>query len=374
MENNKNITEEQIEEVLREAVKTNNNELLQKAAMLILNNGFVEVPGAADLIATEDPEAPAPGVGFFASEIVESALEKIDAEKKVKGMRGQYNNALSYPIDQLNREIFRDIEFYQNTAVTGISEDVAADKVRKCVYYTAEKIREIESKLNSTDKMLHAAIGSLTQRGIFEVSPVQLYRLIYGQNTRPTEKQLKELDESIFKMSSIIINLDTKEILEAYPGLKRVPKRGNLIYVASWYGRTYNGKISQVYTFGEVPILFLYAYCLKQITPLNGVNSPFLGLPNTPENREIKDLLFNVVLSLKKYPERGYIKYKSIFERIGVDFENCDRIKKKRTKDKIKEQAAYLQKSGYIRAWKEYPEKKPDGIILLRIENNEKLS
>lgn len=194
MENNKNITEEQIEEVLREAVKTNNNELLQKAAMLILNNGFVEVPGAADLIATEDPEAPAPGVGFFASEIVESALEKIDAEKKVKGMRGQYNNALSYPIDQLNREIFRDIEFYQNTAVTGISEDVAADKVRKCVYYTAEKIREIESKLNSTDKMLHAAIGSLTQRGIFEVSPVQLYRLIYGQNTRPTEKQLKELD------------------------------------------------------------------------------------------------------------------------------------------------------------------------------------
>lgn len=283
--------------------------------------------------------------------------------------RGGYES-LIVSIDNATRKIFEGMEYNKQTHVTAISPRRAEDRKRKVVSVllkNKDTVKDVLAVLDEDDKRTFWAVCTLIKEGTLRVTPIQLYRKAHlDPNAHPTEEQLARQDESIKKMASIYISLDTREILRTYPELERVPIKANFVEIKMYYGRTASGTFSDYYEFTGLPILFEYSLILEQIKtlPFGEVNVFSSNIRKTKENERIIQIIGDRVLALEG---NGDVNKKITYERLleGVDFSGCKSQQAKwnkiyRKKKEIAKHIQFLIDNNLIKSADETPE--GDGI------------
>ena len=283
------------------------------------------------------------------NETVKKWRSQVQEERLQIKNRGGYET-LIITIDNATRKIFEGMGYNKRTNVTAISPQRAEDRKRKIVSVLLEnknKLIEVATALDEDDKRTFWGVCTLIKEGVLRVTPIQLYRKTYlDPNAHPTEEQLARQDESIRKMASIYMTLDTREIVRTYPELERVPIGANFVEIKQYYGRTENGTFSDYYEFTGLPILFEYALILDQVKtlPFGTANVFSTNLRKTRENEKIVQIIGDRVLALEG---NGDVNKKITYERLlaGVDFSNCKSNQAKRNKlyRKKREIAKHLQ-------------------------------
>lgn len=275
-----------------------------------------------------------------------------------------------YPIDNVNREAFRnDIDFKNTKPIT------VRNKPKKSIYVNfyldvfndgIVKNSEAIKKLDGFDKLVHTAIGNIYNWGYNEVTAHQIWRIMNnGGNKNPSNEMLERIKKSIFKMASIVVKLDTKEVLEAYKDLKEIPHTGNIINISGWYKRSNNGQIVDCYKIESEPILYQYARSISQIYPvdLRLFNVP--GLRNDEETLKTKAYMVERLAGLTNKSTNGLIKYDSVLKALDVDLKGSTKQyqwnKKSKLKNKLTKIAMYWKGQDVIKGFEIYG----DGIELV---------
>lgn len=302
------------------------------------------------------------------NEIVKKWRTQVQEERQLYN-RGGYES-LIVSIDNCTRKIFEGMEYNKQTNITAISPQRAEDRKKKVVSVLLKNkntVEEVVNVLDEEDKRTFWAVCTLIKEGMLRVTPIQLYRKAHlDPNVHPTEEQLARQNESIKKMASIYMTLDTREILLTYPELERVPIDANFIEIKKWYGRTANGSFSDYYEFTGLPILFEYSLILEQIKtlPFGVVNVFSTNLRKTRENERIVQIIGDRVLALEG---NGDVNKKITYERLfeGVDFSKCKTEqakwnKRSRKKKEIAKHIQFLIDANLITSANETPE--GDGI------------
>lgn len=307
---------------------------------------------------------------------VDEAIRAVKDERPKKPaalvptLRGKYAQGLREPIDNVTNKVFDRMPLDTKQVVTAISKEVAGEKGERfvtIVLQNNERIQAATRELNAEDRRVFTAICNLINDsdGIPpKVSPIQLYRLAnLMPNANPKPEQLAHQEESIAKMASIFIELDTSAIFDIYPNLKRMKDRANFIEVVRWAERLdESGETFNYYEFGrDLPILFQYALTLNQMTLLQPRKPSALdrGISRTADNQEIVQLIatrINTLEGMRKAGKRAFpnmrkIPFQSFYDR--ANFSKCKSAqavtnKQNRLKNAVRKQLSFLKQNGII--------------------------
>lgn len=288
--------------------------------------------------------------------------EIVQSNKKyIKTLKGLYGLVL-YPIDNATKQIFDGMKLEATNKVKVISAKKSPDRKDKFIYIVLREIEKIDKLLGADDRQTYVAIANLLQHGVKRVTPIQLYRFaVNDKNITPTEDQLRRQHESIVRLASLYIELDTKEIVELYPELDKVITGGQFIKVAQWYGKTANGGFNDYYEFDGVPLLFDFAVTIKQVVKIENTDKALLESPlrKTAENTAIIQCIADRVTALRNNHEvKCLISYDTIFRKAGINLKAYKKVqsaknKKSRTKKAIITHLEHLKQAGKITAYDE---------------------
>lgn len=290
--------------------------------------------------------------------------EIVQSNKKyIKTLKGLYGLVL-YPIDNATKQVFDGMKLDSENKVKIVSASKSPDRKDKFVTIVLREIEKIDKLLGADDRQTYVAIANLLQHGIKRVTPIQLYRFsVNDKNITPTKDQLKRQHDSIVRLASLYVELDTKEIIKLYPELDKVITGGQFIKVAQWYGKTANGGFNDYYEFDGVPLLFNFAVTIKQVVKIESTDKALLESPlrKTAENTAIIQCIADRVTALRNNHEvKCLISYDTIFRKAGINFNRYKTKqgqykKKSTTKKAIIKHLEHLKQAGKITAYDEMP-------------------
>ena len=278
-------------------------------------------------------------------------------------LRGLYERIL-YPIDNATKQVFNSMTLDETHSVKMASAGKTSDRKDKFVHIVIREIKKIDKLLGPDDRQTYVAIANLLQHGIKRVTPIQLYRFsVSNKNISPTEDQLRRQHESIVRLASLYIELDTKELIELYPELDKVITGGQFIKVAQWYGKTANGDFNDYYEFDGVPLLFNFSVTVRQVIKIESTDKALLESPlrKTAENIAIIQYIADRVTALRNNSEvKCLISYDTIFRKAGINLKAYKKVqsaknKKSRTKKAIISHLEHLKQAGKITGYDEMP-------------------
>lgn len=281
----------------------------------------------------------------------------------IKTLKGLYGLVL-YPIDNATKQVFDGMKLDDTNKVKIVSANKSPDRKDKFVYIVLREIEKIDKLLGADDRQTYVAIANLLQHGVKRVTPIQLYRFsVNDKNINPTKDQLKRQHDSIVRLASLYVELDTKEIVKLYPELDKVITGGQFIKVAQWYGKTANGGFNDYYEFDGVPLLFDFAVTIKQVVKIENTDKALLESPlrKTAENTAIIQCIADRVTALRNNHEvKCLISYDTIFRKAGINFSRYKTKqgqykKKSTTKKAIIKHLEHLKQAGKITAYDEMP-------------------
>lgn len=181
--------------------------------------------------------------------------------------------AFMFAFDNVNNSIY-DNKDDIDTKGLAIPLKAEPDKSKRAVTINVilcldERIENNDAikRLNPFDRRVYDAVSNLFYVGNTKLSTKDIYKAM-GNNNNPAKDQRRRILQSIEKMSSIRITIDTSEEEKAgynYPNLHI--KRQNLLYTKTDIV-VKNGKITEAVEIMEEPVLFKFAVSRNQYTTI----------------------------------------------------------------------------------------------------------
>jgi len=215
------------------------------------------------------------------------------------------------------------------------------------------------SEFTSYDKIIHDAVCSLWAVGNNVITPAQIYRNITGLNHKDqiNKETLVKVFNSIQKSRFMEVKIDCTEQAKLYPGLDKIKISENMLYSKLITIET-GGHEIEAFQILRPPILYEYNKHLKQIISINTslLNTNKGGkCINTEENTALKMYLIKRIEVMKNSKKTtNKIKYETIFSNADIEITAKDTVKKKRTREKIRNMLESWKDEGYITDFKEY--------------------
>lgn len=198
---------------------------------------------------------------------------------------------------------------------------------------------QITKRLLPFDKRVYIAISALFNAGNNVMTLTQIHYAM-GNTGRPSTNQLKNINDSITKMTGARIFFDNQEEAAAYKNYPRFMYDGSLLPIERGTA-TMNGKLTEaaIHIFREPPLIS-FAKQRRQITTINVelLQSP---VSKTDTNLQIEDYLLERIGRAKGGKNKSCkILLETLYEKAGIKEKQ-----KKRTPDKIRRYLQHYQET-----------------------------
>ncbi len=290
--------------------------------------------------------------------LLEEILNQADAQRANQTrVKAKSTDSLQYPIDKVNNKAWRLLEESDGTGqLTFALEKRGSTKEANAIYSidfsNLENELQITRKLTAFDKRVYVAIGSLYNAGNEVMTLTQVYSCM-GNAGRPCSNDIKNINDSITKLSGARIHLDNIGETNVYKTRRKFEYDGQLLYMerisAYVNGQFVDGAIHPL----REPPLIEFARKRGQITTIERkvLESP---LRKTEGNLKLDDYLLEAIATMKnkaekKAPWNNKILYATIYRENGI----TERKERSRAIDKIRKYLEHYKKTGFIADFKE---------------------
>lgn len=212
------------------------------------------------------------------------------------------------------------------------------------------------------DREVHDAIVSLyIDGGNKYMTPLMIYRtMTCNPNAKTTDVIENAISESVTRLSSTRVTIDTTEEVKAYKNMDKVLYQGNLLYSKQIIA-THKGKVSEWIKIIDPPILYQYANSKNQVARVD------VKLLNTPINKNEESIVLQGYLhrrilampEMKKSKKKSWnvILYNTIYNYLEIEAKTdvALRDKQRRVRDQAHRILDYWVEIGYIKDYIKEP-------------------
>lgn len=217
----------------------------------------------------------------------------------------------------------------------------------------------ISAELNYFDKAVYDAICGLVYNEVYNFTTAYVYRMMLGNTEAYSNINFSNIEESIYKLCNIIINLSCKTS-EGEAGVYKFFISQHLLTLSQCRVILRNGKETDGWMITEEPALYKYARSIDKIECFK-LELLKTSLAFTENNIKLTKYLFEEILKTKNGTQnntRTVIKFPEIYQVVGIDktdHSSKTAIKRKRILDKCekifnswKNEAGILEKWGQV--------------------------
>ena len=214
---------------------------------------------------------------------------------------------------------------------------------------------EISQEPTQFDNAVFRAVCSLFRNGTTSFTGGTIWRTMKGDpDADPTQETLAAIDESWTRLTSIAIEIDTKNVGDAYGFVRwvrnrRVIEGGSDVFT---FKNQHGVTEAAIYTINEEPTLLTYADQLHQVEryPLAVLDTP---INKTPEIIVLQNALVSRIEAIPNLS--NHIVYDSLFSSIGVTAPTPGALRKKKAtlRKQIRKMLDYWVSIGFIKSWDE---------------------
>ena len=273
----------------------------------------------------------------------------------VRVKRTFYPSQFIMPITKVNNKLFEGS--LTSDAVSLVATEKNGSKKELTVkvaidFDNLEGVR-FSRELEPFDRIVHDAVVSLYESGNKCFSLLMVYRAMTANpKAKLTQKQFKEISQSLNKLSSVRIEIDATDEAKAYR-MDKVIFKGNLLYTKSVYVE-HKGKVEEWFELLDRPILLEYAERKNQI---DRVDIRMLAT-DTNKNKEtliLQDYLLRRIRMMKRSSISRNIRYDAIYKQFGIELLEGTEARKKKAKirETTKKILDFWKSSGEIKSYEE---------------------
>lgn len=310
-------------------------------------------------IAAKDPDSKLWAHAFrMADELRNAFIENGLDNSGIQRVKTTHSEEIDFPLDKVNSSIFNLFAPGTLDKIRLKAEKRGSDSQVDIIYsINFDNLKDIvpgATELDAFDKRVYIAVASLYSAGNEYVSESQIYKKM-GLSSRPNQKQIERLDNSLNKLLAIF-KVDNRQEAKAgykmpvwnYTGIL-LPHDRVTVFID---GKLVNGAIHIL----REPPLITFAKERKQITkfPASILNAP---LNMTNSNLIIQDYLMQRVAHAKNRYQSSKILYSTVYEKNKSD----NRLKRQRTRESIDLCLGHFKLQGVIKGYK----KDKDGVTLI---------
>lgn len=240
------------------------------------------------------------------------------------------------------------------------------------VSWDKDKLPSLQ-RLNGFDLAVHNAVGSLYYGGNEYITSNMIYQALTGnkeQHQTPTKEILRNIWESIRRMSLIRLDIDTTQEFKAKLNI-HAEYSGNLL--ATETARVeINGVLRDCIRMLAAPLLFRYADAKNQIARAN-IKILDVPISKTQENISLTDYLARRVAMAKSKKNDAWrvIRYDTIYDYLLINANEYSeqglRNKKKEVRDKIKRILNDWAAKGEIAGFEEVSEGRTKTKVIITV-------
>ena len=227
---------------------------------------------------------------------------------------------------------------------------------------------EISQEPTQFDNAVFRAVCSLYRNGTLQFTGGTIWKTMKGDpNAEPSADTLAAINESLTRLTSIAIEIDTQNVGDAYGFVRwvrnrRVVEGGSDIFTF----RNQHGTVeAAVYTVSEEPTLLTYADQLNQIEryPLEVLNTP---INKTPEIIVLQNTLIDRIEAIPNLS--NHIKYDTLFEAVGISAKTPGALRKKKAtlRKQVRKMLEHWAAVGFIGSWEEEKQGKTITAIVIQ--------
>lgn len=230
------------------------------------------------------------------------------------------------------------------------------------------------TRITSTDRRILDAVSTMWIRGHIYFTPSELYQVMYGTNTRPSEQNLMDLQQSVNKLRCILVQLDFTDEFNArlikdpaqLVELKLLPKKAltdknylakkvvindNLLSLGAIMMGFFGKQVDRYFIKSEPPLL-MYNRIKNTII---SIPAKYLTLPvaNTEKSVAFQNYLLKRIISYQRGAlTQSLIMYETIYQETGIAYPE-NRVENQRNRVIIKKMMDNWIKTGLIKEYKE---------------------
>ena len=297
-------------------------------------------------------------------EIIPPDKARLDLEAITTAVRTNFKKTdkINYPLDKVSNNLWKDVEKSENGQIS--FSTVKKGKRKELTVLTAINFPDeiegakISKKLTQFDKRICVAYSSIFNAGNQLMTLTQIHYAM-GNTKRPSERQLKKIDDSITKMATAWFFLDNAievdKLKYNYPKFKYdgpfLPMERTTAVI--------NGKLSDavIHAFREPPLI-TFAKERKQITTFN-IKLLQSEISKTDNNLAIEDYLIERIAETKNASGKSKklvintILIETLCQEVGIK----TRMQKTRAIKSIKIYLDHFKKNNFISNYKVDAEK-----------------
>lgn len=214
---------------------------------------------------------------------------------------------------------------------------------------------EISQEPTQFDNAVFRAVCSLFKNGTTSFTGGTIWRTMKGDpDADPTQETLAAINESWTRLTSIAMEIDTKNVGDAYGFVRwvrnrRVIEGGSDVFT---FKNQHGVTEAAIYTINEEPTLLTYAEQLKQVEryPIAVLDTP---INKTPEIIILQNKLISRIEAMPNL--NNHIVYDNLFSSIGVTAATPGALRKKKAtlRKQIRTMFDYWVSIGFIKSWTE---------------------
>lgn len=273
---------------------------------------------------------------------------------------------LAYPLDKPNSRIWNLIEKADTDGQIKLEIDTTGDnnrrKGKEAVIFYSLSFDELEPGVKITkaltpfDKRVYIAAAALYNAGNHVVTATQIYKMM-GNRGQPNASDVKKVNDSLSKMRSAIVYLDSTEEVKVNKGYMAFVYDGALLPFER-EGAYINNTLadSAIHLFREPPLI-TFAKGRRQITsiPRRLLESP---ISKTDANLMIDDYLLERISHMRINPR---LPRKILFTTLNERCHITTGTQRSRAPGKVKRFLDHYQAEGFIKGYK----MDKDGVTML---------
>ena len=269
-------------------------------------------------------------------------MPKKNIETIIKVKNKPIGEHLKYPIDPVNNAIW--YPFFNGDKIpvgqkAYIDYDINFDELEK-----DENIR-ITKHLEPFDKKIYNIASNLYEAGNEYTTVTQIYKVM-GKFGNLTTTQREEINSALTKMKGASIYIDNPNEIKFHKRRARARYDGSLLPFERVTVEINGAKVENAIHFFREPPLFTLAKRRGQIISIKKEVYD-IPLKHTKINDVLLEYLIPVINAMKQLYIKPYLTFATIFKKCGI----TDKVKKVRTKERIRTILEHFKNTEYIKEY-----------------------